>query len=182
MDRIERMNRMKCKYKMLFSPYPCISSCLSSPSCPKNLESPELWNTGNLDRIDRIYRMNADSISGIPHLHCILFILSILSKESGIFTQKYGNFRQDREDEQDWMQIQNAFFPVSLHFILFILSILSKESGISWTLKYGKFRQDLLVECRFNFRHSAFAFHPVYPVQRFSHDFQCAAFKRETSR
>ncbi len=26
--------------------------------------------------------MNADSISGIPHLHFILFILSILSKES----------------------------------------------------------------------------------------------------
>ena len=32
----------------------------------------------------------------------ILFILSILSKESGIFKlSNTGNFRQDREDEQD---------------------------------------------------------------------------------
>ena len=45
LDRIERINRMKCKYKMLFSPYACILSCLSSPSCPKNLESP-FWRYG----------------------------------------------------------------------------------------------------------------------------------------
>ena len=57
----------------------CISSCSSSPSCPKNLES-SIWEIrGILDRINRMYRTNADSISGIPHLH---FILSILSKES----------------------------------------------------------------------------------------------------
>ena len=124
LDRIERMNRIGCKYKMLFSPYPCISSCSSSPSCPKNLESSlrntgkfrqdredeqdkcrsnfrrsafafhpvhplhpvqRFWNLlnfeiwGNLVRIYRNYKMNADSISGISHLH---FILSILSKES----------------------------------------------------------------------------------------------------
>ena len=77
-NREEMQRQMRVNY---------ISSCSSSPSCPKILES-SLRNTGN--------------------------------------------FRQDREDEQDWMQNAKYFFPVSLHFILITLSILPKDSPLTF--------------------------------------------------
>ncbi len=66
--------------------------------------SPSLKYGEFLDRIERMYRMDAktDSQSILFVFAFILSILSILSKESGIFQfSSTGNFRQEGQENAD---------------------------------------------------------------------------------